>query len=103
MVVSWVVGLGTLLTVLSGVLTVVAFAASRRYDDRRFVWVGIAFLTVSITGFFSILSEFYGFADEAFAVEPGPLVLLVIAVLALYVAMFRQPPSTQASGDGRTS
>lgn len=98
-----VVSLGTLLTVLSGLLTAVAMMASRRYDDRRFLWVGIAFLMVSVTGFLSILSEFFGFADEAFAVEPGPLILLVVAVTALYVAMFRRPPSPQTPGDGRTS
>jgi hypothetical protein len=103
MVEWWTVGLGTLLTVLSGLLTVVAALASRRFEDRRFVWVGIAFFTVGVTGFFSILSEFFGFADEAFAVEPGPLILLVIAVTALYVAVFRRPPSPRAPGDGRTS
>ncbi len=90
MSVDWLAsGLAIVLVALAGVLTGVAWAAARRFEDRRFFLIGIAFLTLSLTGVLSILSESFGAFDEAFTVEPAPLFLIVLAVAVLYVALFQ--------------
>ena len=93
--------LGLVLTALSGTLTALALLASLRFDDSRFAWVGISFFTIAVAGCLAVMSEFYNFAEEAFALEPGPLALLVVAVALLYLSMFRSPFSARGPGDGR--
>ncbi len=90
----WSVLLALVLIALSGTLTVVALSAGRRFEDGRVLWVGVTFGILALVGGLALLSELTGFADEAFAVEPGPLLLLVVAVAVLYAAFFRsrRPP-----------
>ena len=92
--------LGSLLTVLAGALAVVAARGWRRFGDGRMLLVTITFLVLSLAGLLSTITEYTGFADEAFAVEPGPLVLLVVAVGSLYGAFLRRrrPPEPPVHG-----
>ncbi len=92
--------LSVLLAVLAAALTFVALRSWARFGDHRFVLVAITFLVLSVTGILALLSELFGIADETFAVEPGPLALLVIAVGALYGAFFRRRNSRGAVEHG---
>lgn len=95
-----IVVLGTVLWLLAATLTGIAWSAWRRFEDRRFLLVGITFLTISLAGFLSVVSETTGLWDEAFAVEPGPLLLLVLAVGTLYGAFLRPRGSAPGAGHG---
>lgn len=96
----WVAVLGIVVVVLAGTLTGLAWSAWRRFEDSRFLLVGITFLTLCAVGFLSVLSEAFHVWEQAFAVEPGPLALLVVALATLYGAFFRRRRPTGAPNHG---
>lgn len=92
--------LAAVVTLLAAALTAIAWSAARRFEDTRFFLIGIAFLTLSAVGLLSILSENFGLFDEAFAVEPAPLVLVLVALAVLYLALFQPHRGAGARPDG---
>lgn len=80
------------LTALSVVLGILAGLASRRFGEGRFLVVAVGFGLMAVIGLLAFVSEFYNLLDEAFAVEPAPLALLVVAVgLVFYALVPREP------------
>jgi hypothetical protein len=88
------VGLGIALALLAGVLTGLAWVAWRRFEEGRFFLVGAAFLLVAVLAILAVVAELGVVAaawyDEAFALEPVPLALLLVAILLIYSAMVRR-------------
>lgn len=74
---------------LAGVLSGIAWSASRRFEEGRFRYIALAFLMLCITGVMSIVDEITDLFDEQFAVEPGPLLLIVVALTFLYMGLLR--------------
>jgi hypothetical protein len=94
------VALAVVLVALSGTLAGIAWSAARRFQERRFLLIALAFLTVGATAVMSLIDETVDLFDEQFAVEPGPLLLLVIALALLYVALLRGTRAPGSPADG---
>ena len=97
--------LAILVAVLAGVLFYLAVASFRRFGERRFLFVGLAFLTIALMGVLAFLSESEitgnQFVDETFAIEPAPLILLMVALVLVYIGLVdgRRPSPDPDRGD----
>jgi hypothetical protein len=88
--VEWLtVALALVVVVLAAILTTIAWSAARRFEERRFAYITVAFLVMSLTGVMSIIDETFDLFDEQFAMEPGPLLLIVVALAFLYLGLLR--------------
>lgn len=88
--IEWVtVALASVVVALAAILTTVAWSAARRFEERRFTFIAVAFLVMSVTGVMSIIDETLDLFDEQFAMEPGPLLLIVVALSLLYLGLLR--------------
>lgn len=96
--------LATSLFGLAAALSVLAWAASRRFGERRFLIVGSAFGLVAAMAVLAIAAEAdlvqAPWFDEAFALEPVPLGILLVALLLVYAAMTTAPGPRRDRGDG---
>ena len=81
--------LAAVLVALAAILAVIAWSASRRFEEARFRYIGLAFLLLSATGALSLIDELTDVFDEEFAVEPGPLLLIVASLGLLYLGLLR--------------
>jgi MFS family permease len=83
--------LALILTALAAFLSVLAGLATRRFGERRFLLVGLAFALVAVFAALGLIAELgvlpIPWYDEAFALEPVPLALLIAALLLVYAAM----------------
>lgn len=96
--------LGSVLCLLAGILSVLAWAATRRFGERRFLLVGSAFGLVSAMAFLAVIAELdvvgLRWFDEAFALEPVPIGFLLIALVLIYGAMTAPRRGRENSGHG---
>ncbi len=81
--------LAGVVVVLAAVLAAIAFSAYRRFAESRFGFIGLAFLMLCLTGVLSLIDETIDLFDEQFAVEPGPLLLIVASLGLLYLGLLR--------------
>ena len=96
--------LAIVLSAMAGFLSVLAFLASRRFVERRFTLVALAFALVSAMAFLALIAELevldVRWFDEAFALEPVPLATLLIALILIYAAMVSPRRAIGSSGHG---
>ncbi|MCI4368574.1 MAG: hypothetical protein L3K09_03315 [Thermoplasmata archaeon] len=94
------VGLTVVLVAASAILTFIAWTATRRFEERRFLLITLAFFVVFVTGIVALLDETIDLFHEQFAIEPGPLVLIVFSQGLLYLALLRgsRPRGTDGNG-----
>ncbi|MCI4368514.1 MAG: hypothetical protein L3K09_02990 [Thermoplasmata archaeon] len=96
--------LGIILCGLAGFLTVLAWLAARRFGERRFMMVGSAFGLVSVMALLAVIAEVdlvdIRWFEEAFALEPVPVAVLLLALLLIYGAMIAPPRKPEDSGHG---
>ena len=96
--------LAIVLAVLAGFLTILAWLAAQRFGERRFMLVGSAFALVTGMATLAVVAELdlvdIHWFDEAFALEPVPLTILLLALVLIYGAMVSPPRARESSGDG---
>jgi hypothetical protein len=83
--------LAIVLAGLGSVLAVLAALATRRFGERRFLLLSLAFGLVAITAALAAIAELdltgIKWFDETFALEPVPLVMFTASLLLVYGVM----------------
>ncbi|MCL4324030.1 MAG: hypothetical protein M1144_00980 [Candidatus Thermoplasmatota archaeon] len=92
--------LSVLLAGLSAVLAGLGLMVAARYEDRRILFISIAFLILAVVGALSVFSDLSPLYGGSFAVEPVPLLLLVLAVGLLYVSLIQSRPQSPGKPHG---
>ncbi|MGP8078021.1 MAG: hypothetical protein ACLQD8_05455 [Thermoplasmata archaeon] len=93
-------GLAVVLMGFSGALAALAVATSQQFGERRFLLVAAGFSALTVASALAAVSELYDIFNETFAIGTAPLLLLVVATVFLYLAMFRArvPPGRPGHG-----
>ncbi len=92
--------LSVVLAGLAAVLAVVGILAARRFEDRRILFISVAFLALALVGILAIIGNLSPLYGGPFQVQTLPLAVLVVAVILLYASMVHSRPQPPGKAHG---